>query len=151
MNGTDARATEHDHGGFGNHGHVYGHAVALPDAERFEDIREFADVGVQFLVGDVAHVIFRLTLPDNGRLAAARFKMTVEAVHSDIQFSISEPGMLDFASGGVPIEFPGMFWFGKPFQRLSLFQPEFFRLVNGALIQCIELSSVQERVLDDFG
>ena len=70
MNRADARAAEHGHGGFGNHRHVNRHAVALLDAERFQDVGELADLRVQFRVGDALHVLLRFALPDDGGLVA---------------------------------------------------------------------------------
>ena len=150
MNRADARAAEHGHGGFGNHRHVDRHAVALLDAERFQDVGELADLRVQFRVGDALHVLLRFALPDDGGLVAARLEMAVEAVHRDVELAVVKPGVLDFPRGGVPVELarvPGRL---EPLQRLRLFQPEFLRLAEGALIQRVVLRGVEERVLHDF-
>ena len=104
MNRADARAAEHGHGGFGNHRHVDRHAVALLDAERFQDVGELADFRVQFRVGDALDFFLRFALPDDGGLVAARLEMAVEAVDRDVELAVLEPGVLDFPRGGVPIE-----------------------------------------------
>ena len=49
MDGADARAGEHRVGGFRDHRHVDGDAVALLDAARLQHIGELADAGVQLL------------------------------------------------------------------------------------------------------
>ncbi len=102
MNRADARTAKHRDGGFGNHRHVNRHAVAFLDAERFQDVREFADLRVQFRVGDALHVLFRLTLPDDGGLVAARFEVAIQAVDGEIELAVFKPGVLDLPRVRVP-------------------------------------------------
>ena len=110
MNRADARAAEHGHGGFGNHRHVNRHAVALLDAERFQDVGKLADLGVQFRVGDAVHVVLRFALPDDGGLLAACLEMAVEAVDGDVELAVLKPSVLDLPRGGVPVEFARHAW-----------------------------------------
>ena len=151
VNRADTRAAEHGHGGFGNHRHVDGHAVALLDAERFEDVRELADFGVQLRVGDVFDFLFRFALPDDGGLISARCQMAVEAVGRDIELAVLEERVFDLSRGGVPDVLAGDGGFLEPVERVGLFQPELFRLIDGAAIKCVELRGVEVRAFHGLG
>src|SRR5205085_7722856 len=90
VDGADARAGEHGHDGLGDQRHVGGDAVAVDDAEGFQDVGEFRDLGVELAIGERAHVA-RLALPDHGELVAARGEMTVEAVVRRVERAADEP------------------------------------------------------------
>ena len=151
MNRADARAAEHGHSGFGNHRHVNGDAIALLDAERFQYISKFANVGVKLRVGDALHVFFRFALPNNRGLVAARFEMPIEAVDGDVELAVLKKGVFNFSRVGVPSVFAGDGRLYEPVERVCLFEPEFFRLADGARRQRVILRGVDERAVDGFG
>ena len=105
---------------------------------------------MQLRVGDALHFLFRLALPDNGGLLAARLEMAVEAVDGEVELAVLKPGVLDLPRGGVPVVLAGDGGLLEPFQRVRLLQPELIRLAEGALIHGVELRGVEERAPDDF-
>ncbi len=91
MDGADARASEHGISRLGDHRHIDRDRVALLDALRLQHIGEAADMIVQFAIGDMERLVRIVAFPDDRRLVAAGFEMTVEAVHRDIGDAILIP------------------------------------------------------------
>ena len=145
MNRADAGAAKHGDGGFGNHRHVNRHAVAFFYAVQFQNVGEFTDFAMQLRVRQLNNFLLRFALPDDGRLVAARGQVAVEAVARDVELTIGKPSMFNFPRGGVPSVLASHRRFFEPRQRLRLLQPKRFRLANGALIQRVELRSIEMR------
>ena len=95
MDGPDARAGQHGDDKFGNHGHVERHPISLPDAQGTQRVRHAADLGIEHLIGEAAHVHFLLALPDERRLVAAAGKQVpVNAVERGVELGAGEPAVL---------------------------------------------------------
>ena len=149
MNRPDARAAQHGHRGLGNHRHINRHAITLFDPLRLQHIGKFANIRMQFPVGDAPHIVLRLALPDDRHLVArGRLEMPIQAVGGHIELAILKPRMLHLARVGVPIELPCHGRRLHPVQRLRLFQPEGLRLADGALVHGLKLRGVQMGALD---
>ena len=70
VDGADAGAGEEGDGELGAHAHVDGDAVALLDAEGFEDVGELLDFDVEVGVGKLADFA-GFAFPEDGRLVFA--------------------------------------------------------------------------------
>ena len=152
MDRADPGAGQHGDGGLGDHGHVNGHAIAFLDAEGFQDVGAFADVGVKFAVSDLFDFIFGVALPDDGEfIPQGRFDMAIKAIDGEVQLAVFEERVLDFAGGGVPSEFAGDGGLFEPFKGVGLFQPEGVGAVYGLFVQRVKLVGVDQGVLFDFG
>ena len=149
MNGTEARAGEHDDRQLRHHRHVNRNAVAFFDAQRFQDVRELADFLVQLFVGERLHVIFRLALPDDGGFGArGGLEVTVEAIDAHIELAVLEPGVLNLPRGGVPDESASERGLPGPLERAGLFQPERIRCVYRTFVHRFVLVGVEVGAFD---
>nr|GBO98261.1 hypothetical protein RVX_3300 [Nitratidesulfovibrio sp. HK-II] len=130
MHRPDARAGQHGHGQLGNHGHVQRNAVALLHAKVAQHGRKPAHLVVEHLVGQHAHVVFRLALPDDGGLVAAAVdQMAVQAVVRHVQLRAREP----FDARGVHVRVHHLVPRGEPVQQLLCpVAPEAFGVLVGA-------------------
>ena len=87
----DAGAGEHRDRELGNQRQIDRNAIAFRHAERLQDVRERANLGVQLGVRQRA-AIARLAFPHERRFGAARSgQMTVEAVDAGVDLSADEP------------------------------------------------------------
>ena len=91
MGSADPRAGEHGNGRFRHHWHVQSHQISLANALGLQGIGRLANLGVQFAVGEFAHVT-GLAFPDQRRLVRAiRFQVPVEAVVGNVGGATLEP------------------------------------------------------------
>ena len=91
MGSTDARAGKHGERRLRHHRHVERHKIPFADAHGLEAIGGFAHLGVQFLVGEPAHIP-RLALPDQCRfLCHWPIEMTVQAVVGEVRCTSLKP------------------------------------------------------------
>ena len=129
VGGADARAGQHGHGRFGDHGHVDAHAVALAHAEPLERAGEPAHHREQLSVCELADLA-RLPFPDQGRpVLSSPGHVPVQAVLRDVEGAPREPpgpGSLPFQHA-VPL--------ARPEQRLRLLRPEAFRVLQAPLVE----------------
>ena len=87
----DARAREHRDRQLGHERHVNRDAVALLDAERFQNVRKRADLAIEIEVGQ-RPAIAGLTFPDDGGFVAARGSdMAIDAVDRRIDLPADKP------------------------------------------------------------
>ncbi len=86
----DPRAGLHRRDDLDRHRHVDDDALALPDAERFERVRELADLVVELLVGELRDLAV-VRLENDGCLVALRLQVPVEAVVRRVQLAVAEP------------------------------------------------------------
>ena len=71
MDGADAGTGQHGDDQLGDHGHVQGHTVTLVDVQGAQGVGHTADLGIEHLVGEAAHVHFLFQIADGsgyGRL-----------------------------------------------------------------------------------
>ena len=80
MDGTDARTGQHGDGGFRDHRHIYGDAVAFFNALGLHGVREPAYCRVEFLIGDRFAVVGVVAFPNDCRLIAACCEVTIQAI-----------------------------------------------------------------------
>ena len=99
VDGADAGTGEHGHRRLGDHGQIDADPVTLLDALGLEDIGQFADVGVQFAIGDLLVDVGIVGLPDDGDLIATAVQVPVQAVVGDVELATLEP--LDIEVVGV--------------------------------------------------
>ena len=87
---------------------------------------------MQHLVGEHAHIVFRLTLPDNGSLVAATIReVAVEAVIRHVQLTTFKPFDLRL----VKIPFQDLVPFLIPGNKfLGSLSPIPIRIIHGTLI-----------------
>ena len=78
-------------GEFGDHGHIDRDAVAFFYASRFEHVGKFADLLVQFTVGEFGVFTRFVAFPDNGDLISSIREVTVNAVVRDVGFGPFKP------------------------------------------------------------
>ena len=125
VNGADAGAGEHGHGGFGDHRHVDDDAVAGLDAHVTDDGGQGCDfvgqcrvgVGV-FLAGD------RAVVDQRRACAMAGLHMAVEAVPRGVAFGADEPAAVA-AHRGIEDLVPGL----EPVDAECRLAPEQFRVL----------------------
>ncbi len=91
VNRADPGTGQHGDHGFGDHRHIDRHHVAAVHILAAQGVGEFADLLVQFAVGDVAAFGRVIALPNDCDLIAALGQMTVEAVVGDVQGAVGEP------------------------------------------------------------
>ena len=91
MDRANAGAGQHGNGQFGHHRQVDGDAVALVDAARLEHVGEFADLFVQFLVGQRGIFPRLVALPDDGDLIAFGIEVPVEAIVHNVGLAAGKP------------------------------------------------------------
>src|SRR3546814_20094353 len=89
-------------GGFRNHRHVDGDAVALLDAARLQGIGEAADVLEELTIGDVLLLGGAVALPDDGGVVQLGRQVTVDAVVAGVGGAV-----------GVPLVEIGRAWCGE--------------------------------------
>ena len=87
----DARARQHGDDRFRNHRHVDGNAITGGDAEFEECVGRFADVVLQFGVGDVTPIPGFPFKSDRHLSAEAVLDVAIDAVVGDVQRSTGEP------------------------------------------------------------
>ena len=127
----DASAGQHGDGEFGRHAHVDGDAVALPDAQRLQDIGELLNFFPKLLVG-VGADFAGLTFPDEGGFVLAPgFDMAVEAVIGEVDFAAGKP----FGPGAIPLQHTVPFL--EPVQVLGDASPELFGLLYGFSVKVL--------------
>ena len=91
VHGADARAREHRDRQLGHERHVDRDAVALPRAERLQDVGERGDLPMEIEVRQRPSIA-GLAFPDDRGLVAARSAhVTVEAVDAGVQLAADEP------------------------------------------------------------
>ena len=104
----------------------------------FQHVGKFADLLVQFFVGEFLVVGRFVAFPDQGYLVAAFFQVAVKAVVGNIQFAAQEPFQIDFVFAEfpvlhlVPLLEPGDIFLGDA-------GPELVIVVNGFIIQLLVL------------
>jgi hypothetical protein len=92
-------AGEHCDGGFGDHRHVDGDAIAFLDAEGLQAVGEFAHIVQERAIGDAVNrsaaaraARFRLAFPeDRGFVATTELNLPIKAVIADVGFAADEP------------------------------------------------------------
>ena len=95
MDGADTGTGQHGDDQLGDHGHVQGHTVTLVDVQGAQGVGHTADLGIEHLVGEAAHVHFLFALPDEGGLvAAAGDEVAVDAVEGGVELGAGEPSVL---------------------------------------------------------
>ena len=91
MGSTNARASEHGDRRLRHHRHIERHKITLANAHGLEAIGGFADLGMQFLVGEPAHIP-RLSFPDQRCfLSLWPIEMTVQAVVGEVRRTTLKP------------------------------------------------------------
>ena len=70
MDSTDTIAGQHGIGSFWDHRHIKNNPVALGHAQRLVDIRQFANLCVQLIIGDMRTLIGIVAFPDDRSLIA---------------------------------------------------------------------------------
>ena len=115
---TDARAGEHRDRALGDHRHIDGDAVALPDAQLLQRVRETDDVGEQRGIADRPRLaVGRVGLEnDRGAHPVARGDMAVDGVVTEVEDAVLIPSDFDGVVGPVadfrrrcdPVETPGL-------------------------------------------
>ena len=114
MGHADARAGEHGDGEFRDHRHVNRRSLAALDAELTQPVRESANLGEEFAVGNRAAVA-ELTLEIVGDpAAAARAHVTVERVDGRVQLAVAEPARKRLFPLEHALEGPGPFELARP-------------------------------------
>ena len=125
MNGADACTGQHRYRQLGDQRQIQRHAIALLDAERFQDVGELRDLAVQVVVGQRATVA-RLALPDDRRLVSARAAdVTVDAIDAGVDRPADEP----FRMRRLPVEHPIPAF--CPFELARKPRPEGFGIALG--------------------
>ena len=87
----NAGAGLHGHHAFDRHRHVDDHTVALFHTHALEHIGKLADLGVQFLVGDVCHLAVIAFKDDGFLLFGSGAQMAIQAVVRSIDQAIVKP------------------------------------------------------------
>lgn len=82
VEGTETDDCEEGNNGFGDHGHVNCDGIALFHAQFLEDIGHFADLTVQFAIGDVSALIGFIGFVNNRNLreSAGVFRIRVDTL-----------------------------------------------------------------------
>ena len=91
MDRANASTGQHGNGQFGHHRQVDGDAVALVDAARLEHVGEFADLFVQFLIGQRSIFPRLVALPDDGDLIAFGIEVPVKAIVRNVGLAAGKP------------------------------------------------------------
>ena len=144
----DAGAGQHGVGGLGNHGHVDTDTVALAHPALLEHVGQFADVFLQFRIGDVLAGGGIVALPDEGGLAGSLRQVPVDAVVADIELAAREPGGLTLDEIEINHFIPG---FVPAEECLGLLRPEAVRVLDGTLVHGLVLLGVDMGVLEICG
>jgi hypothetical protein len=132
MDGTDASAGQHGIGGLRDHRQIENDAIALANAHVLVGIGQFADLLVELIVGDVGVVCRIITLPDDGGLVAAAFKVAVDAVDGHVQLTVFVPldGNIVIVEGCVLHDGVGL----DPVDAFALLCPEGLRIFHGLFV-----------------
>ena len=104
MDGADPRTGQHRDAGLGDHRHVDADTVTLFDPMGFEDIRELADLFVEFAVRDGALFTWLVADPLDRHLVAALLQLPIEAVVSNVQFRALEILQIDRPFADIEVE-----------------------------------------------
>lgn len=111
MDGSDACAGEESNDGFGDHGEVQGHGVALAHAHLLQGVGELGDFAQELAVGDDAAVGGIVGLVDDCGLVWVLEGVAVDAVVAGVQPALDEPGIVAVleAAGvdGLEVALPG--------------------------------------------
>ena len=91
MHGANAGTGQHHRCRLANHGQVDTNPVTFFNTLRFQDIGKLADILMQLPVSDLFIMSRIIAFPDNSNLVAACFKMTINAVDTDVKFSTFKP------------------------------------------------------------
>ena len=127
----DPRAGEHRVGELRDHRQVDADPVALTDPERRQDVRDAADVLLQFAVADPP-VAARFVLdPDQGGLVGLRRGVAVDAVDAGVELAVLEPGEVD----GVEIPAPRRPRRREPVEGRGLVEPEPVRVLDRLAVE----------------
>ena len=131
VDGAHARHGEHRGDRLGDHRQIDRDAVALPDAETLEHVRDALDLVRQLGVGDAAAVA-GLALPEErDAVAVASLDVPVEAVVGHVELAVVEPlgegrvaPVEDLGEGLVPVH-----------ELARLIGPEALAIRGGALVE----------------
>ena len=104
MDGADPRTGQHRDAGLGDHRHVDADTVSLFDPMGFEDIREFADLFVEFAVRDGALFARLVADPLDRHLVAALLQLPIQAVVGNVQFRALEIFQIDRPFADIEVE-----------------------------------------------
>jgi hypothetical protein len=144
MDRTDARAGKHRVGRLGDHRHVDGDAVTLPDAVRLQHVCKPADALVELVIGDLLVVVGIVAFPDDRRLVAALLQMPVDAVVGDVRLAVLEPLDRDLAGEGRVLDLGvGL----EPVDPLAVLAPELLGVLDRVAIPLFVGFPVDQRIL----
>ena len=129
MDRPDARAGEHGDGGFRHHRQGNRDPVAFFDALVFQRVGKPADFGMQIAVGQRAGCgIGAVRFPVDGHLVAARFKMPVQRVGTDVERAAFEPADVEIVL--VERGILNLLERVHPIDALRFFAPEAVRVLD---------------------
>jgi len=95
MNGADARAGQHHDGQLDDHGQKDGDAVALFDAQTFENIGEFVHFAIHVEIGVNFPVVGIVAFKNDRGFVFLGSQMAVEAVIADVELAAFKPFGMD--------------------------------------------------------
>jgi len=130
VDGSQTGTGQHGECRFGNHGHVDQDAVALGDAQVFQNGGHALHFGVQLAKAVGVLLVGFGGNEDQGRLIGAVFQMAVNCVVANIGFAADEP--LGKRRVAVVTDLLGLRF---PIHQLGLFGPKRIAVLNGTAVK----------------
>ena len=124
-----------------NHLQVHANPVAFLDAERLEDIGEFAHFTVELPVGQLGILPGLVAFPDDGGLVTSRLQVPIQTIDRDVGFATGKP--FDIQVLRLPLDreriIADLTPFLLPDELLGDFAPESFWILDRPLIHRVIL------------
>ncbi|VVM58611.1 hypothetical protein PS639_01157 [Pseudomonas fluorescens] len=149
VNRADPGAGQHGDHGFGDHRHIDSHHVAAVHILAAQGVGEFADLFMQFAVGDVAAFGRVIPFPNDRDLIAALGQMTVEAVVGHVEGAVGEPLDVDMVIVERRLLHRGERL--DPVEALGLLAPEAVRVDDRLLVHGLVGRLISQRVGRNLG
>jgi len=136
MDGADAGTGQHDNGQFRDHGQEDGDAVALFDAQTFQNIREFVDFAIHVVIGVNFPVVGIVAFENDRGLVFLGSQMAVEAVIADVELAAFKPFGINVFRVKRPIRYLFLVKGFEPGQSFGChFGPESIGIRNRFLVK----------------